>query len=146
MQSIIVVVLVGIAAGFAVGVQAPMASLISGRLGVLEGVFIVHLGGAIAALIPLLLVEGGGNLKGWRELPPYVLIAGFFGLVVISGISFTIPEIGATATIFLVLIGQLVIGALIDHFGWLDTEVRPFEFSRALGVAVMFFGVWLMVR
>lgn len=145
MQSIIVVVLVGIAAGFAVGVQAPMASLISGRLGMLEGVFIVHIGGAIAALIPL-LVFGGGNLKGWRELPPYVLIAGFFGLVVISGISFTIPRSGATVTIFLVLIGQLVIGALIDHFGWLDTDVRPFEFSRALGVAVMFFGVWLMVR
>jgi transporter family-2 protein len=145
MQSIFVVVLVGIVAGFAVGVQAPMASLISGRLGTLEGVFIVHLGGTIAAAIPLLAL-GGGNLKSWREVPPYMLIAGFFGLVVISGLSYTIPRSGATATIFLILIGQLVIGATIDHYGWLDTDVRPFEFTRALGVVVMFVGVWLMLR
>jgi transporter family-2 protein len=145
MQSIFVVVLVGIVAGFAVGVQAPMASLISGRLGTLEGVFIVHLGGAIAAAIPLLMLRGG-NLKSWREVPPYVLIAGFFGLVAISGLSYTIPRSGATATIFLILIGQLVIGATIDHYGWLGTDVRPFEFTRALGVVVMFVGVWLMLR
>jgi transporter family-2 protein len=145
MQSILVLLLVGMMAGFAVGVQAPMASLISGRLGILEGVFLVHLGGVVAAAIPL-MVLGGGNLKGWRELPPYVLLAGFLGLVVISGISFTIPRGGATATIFLVLIGQLIIGGVIDHFGWLDTEVRPFELSRVLGIAVMFLGVWLVVR
>jgi transporter family-2 protein len=122
-----------------------MASLVSGRLGTLEGVFIVHLGGMVAAAIPL-LVLGGGNLKSWREVPTYALFAGFLGLVVISSISFTIPRSGATTTIFLVLIGQLIIGAVIDHYGWLDTDVRPFEPSRALGIAVMFFGVWLMVR
>lgn len=61
MQSLIVIILIGLAGGVAVGLQAPLSSMISQRLGVLESVFIVHLGGAFAALIPL-LIYGGGKL------------------------------------------------------------------------------------
>ena len=145
MQTFALVMLVGILTGFVVSFQAPMASLISGRLGTLESVFIVHMGGAIAAAIPLLFLRGG-NLSHWREVPPVTLFAGIMGLVVIGGISYIIPRTGATATIFVILIGQLIMSAIIDNYGWVGTDVRPFEMTRVLGVAVMFFGVWLMVR
>ena len=57
MQSIVVIILVGLVGGMAVGLQAPMSSMISQRLGVLESIFIIHLGGAIAVLIPCCSLE-----------------------------------------------------------------------------------------
>ena len=49
MESILLIILIGLAGGVAVGLQSPLASMLSQRLGVLESIFIVHLGGALAA-------------------------------------------------------------------------------------------------
>ena len=59
MQIIVLVILVGLAGGIAVGFQGPLVSIISQRTGMLESVFIVHLGGTVATLIPLLIQRGG---------------------------------------------------------------------------------------
>ena len=53
MEPVILIILIGLAGGAAVGLQSPLASMISQRLGIFESVFIVHLGGAIVAIVPL---------------------------------------------------------------------------------------------
>jgi transporter family-2 protein len=54
--------------------------------------------------------------------------------------------LGVTATVVLIVTGQLVTGLLVDHFGLLDTAIRPLDLSRIIGVAVLFAGVYLIVR
>ena len=46
MQALIPVVLIGLISGVAVGLQSPLASMITQRLGMLESIFIIHIGGA----------------------------------------------------------------------------------------------------
>lgn len=145
MQAILFVLLVGLIGGVAIGFQGPLSSLISQRLGMIESVFIIHLGGALVALVPLLFMRGG-RLGSWQQLPWYALGAGAFGLVLISAISYTIPRLGAATTITLVVAGQLIVALLLDHFGLLGMAVRPFQLSRLVGIAVVFAGVWLLVR
>jgi transporter family-2 protein len=145
MQVLILLVIIGLSGGVAVGLQSPLANLISVRPGVLESVFIVHLGGTIAAGIPLLVMTGG-KLGDFRHLPWYALGAGILGLIVVSAISYTIPRLGLTTTVVLVVAGQLLVGLLIDHYGLLGTAIRPIDLSRLLGIVVVFLGVWLIVR
>ena len=145
MQSIIVIILIGLVGGVAVGIQAPLSSMISQRLGVMESVFIVHVGGAIAALIPL-LYYGGGKLGNWRNVPWYALCAGVFGLVVIFSMSYMIPRIGIATALIILLAGQLFIGTVLDHFGLLDAAARPLDLTRVFGLAVVLVGVWLSVK
>jgi len=145
MQTVLFVVIIGLIGGVAVGFQGPLTSLMSQRLGVMESVFVVHFGGAVAAGIPLLMMRGG-NLAAWRGVPWYALGAGVFGLVVLSAISYTIPRLGVTATIILIVAGQMVIGLILDQFGLLGTEVRPVNLSRLLGTAALLLGIWLIVR
>jgi transporter family-2 protein len=145
MQTLLLAVIVGLLGGVAVGLQGPLASLMSQQVGTLGSVFIIHLGGAVMAGL-LLLVMGGGNLGAWRSVPWYVLGAGVFGLVVLSAVSYTIPRIGAATTVTLIVVAQLVLSTLLDHFGLLGTSVRLIDPSRMLGVAVLFLGTWLMVR
>ncbi len=145
MQNIILLLITGLIGGIAVGFQAPLASLMSQRIGIIESVFIVHLGGAIVAGAPLLLL-GGGHLGLWHSVPGYALAAGALGLVVIGAISFTIPPLGVAATIILVVVGQLMIGTVLDHFGLLGAAIRPLDFTRLLGIAILLLGTWLVVR
>jgi len=145
METIFLIILIGLAGGVAVGLQSPMASMITQRLGLFESVFIVHIGGAVIALIPL-LIYGGGKLSQWRSVPWYVLGAGVFGVVVIAAISFTIPRVGVAAAITTVVAGQILAGALIDQFGLLEAHLRPMDLTRAIGLVVVLFGVWLTVK
>ncbi|HUG34508.1 MAG TPA: DMT family transporter [Anaerolineales bacterium] len=145
MEAILLIILFGLAGGIAVGLQSPLASLISQRLGVFESVFIVHIGGAIIALIPLLFF-GGGKLSHWRSVPWYALGAGVFGLVVIASISYMIPRVGVAAAITTIVAGQLLVSTVLDHFGMLGAAVRSFDATRVLGMAVVLAGVWITVK
>lgn len=117
----------------------------SQRLGVFESIFIVHIGGALAALIPL-VIYGGGKLAQWRSVPWYALGAGIFGLVVIGAVSYLIPRIGVAASITTIVAGQLLVGTLLDHFGLLGAAERSLDPTRILGLAVVLVGVWLTVK
>jgi transporter family-2 protein len=145
MESIILIILIGLAGGVAVGLQSPLASMMSQRLGVFESIFIVHIGGALAALLPLLFI-GGGKLGNWRSVPWYTLGAGIFGLVVIGAISYMIPRVGIAASIIILVAGQLLVGTILDHFGLLGAAQRSLDVTRAVGLAVVLLGVWLTVK
>ena len=145
MEAILLILLVGLAGGVAVGLQSPMASMITQRLGMFESVFIVHVGGALFALIPLLFY-GGGKLAQWRSVPWYALGAGIFGLIVIGAISYMIPRIGVAGAITTIVAGQLMVSVVLDHFGLLGAMSRPLDPTRIIGLAVVLVGVWLTVK
>ena len=145
MQILIPVILVGLLSGVAVGVQSPLASMITQRLGMFESIFIIHIGGTLVVLIPLVVLRGG-NLGNWRSLPWYALVAGTMGLIVVGGVSFMIPRIGVAASITLIIAGQLVISSVLDHYGFLGVHIRPMDWQRALGLLIVFVGALLTVR
>ena len=144
MQPIFLIILVGLLGGMAIGVQSPMSSIISQRLGMMESVFIIHAGGAIAALIPLLIF--GSKLGEWRSVPWYTLVAGAFGLIVISAMGYMIPRIGAAGALITLLAGQISVASLLDHFGLLGMTPRAIDLQRVIGFGVVMLGVWLTVK
>ena len=145
METTLIIILIGLAGGMAVGLQAPLSSILTQRLGVMESIFIVHFGGALAALIPL-VIYGGGKLGGWRSVPWYALLAGVLGLMVIFSMTSMIPRVGVATALIILLAGQLFIGTILDHFGWLGAAQRPLDLTRSLGLAVVLAGVWLSVK
>jgi bacterial/archaeal transporter family-2 protein len=144
MDTLILIILVGLAGGIAVGLQSPMASMITQRLGIFESVFIVHLGGALVALIPMLIY--GSKLEQWRSVPWYTLGAGIFGLIVIAAISYMIPRVGVAASIITVVAGQLLVGTILDQYGLLGAAIKPLDVTRVIGLGVVLVGVWLTVK
>jgi len=122
-----------------------MSSMLTERVGLMESIFIVHIGGALMIGVPLVM-RGGGSLGDWHRVPWYALLAGGFGLVIIAAISFTIPRIGVAATVTLVVAGQLVVSTALDHFALLGAHERHLDLPRAIGLVLLFAGVWLIVQ
>jgi len=146
MQAVIILMVIGIVSGAAIGFQGPLASIIAHKLGILESVFIIHLGGTLVALVPLLLIQKGGKLDQWRQLPWYVFLGGACGLIVLAAISYLIPRIGVTPAMMLIILGQVVVGAILDHYGLLGAAVRHFSFPKLAGIVTMLLGAWLTIR
>ncbi|HSK91364.1 MAG TPA: DMT family transporter [Euzebyales bacterium] len=144
-MAILLIVLVAAAGGFAVALQAQLASSIETRLGTLEAVFLTYgVGGLLAAL--LMLAARGGNLSAWREVPAYAYGAGVFGLVIVGAISWTVSRLGVVRGLLLITAAQFLLSAAIDQFGWFGAEVRTFDLPRAAGVALLLIGSWLVLR
>ncbi len=140
-----VIIIVVIAGGAAVTLQAQLAAVVEGQLGTLEAVFLTYgVGGLVSGL--LVLLARGGNLPRWRELPPHVLLAGVFGLVIVGAISFTVARLGVVRGLLLITVAQFVVAAVIDHFGLLGAEVQPLTLQKAAGVALLLGGAWIVLR
>jgi transporter family-2 protein len=145
MTNLALVVIVGLLGGMAIGLQAPLASTISQRLGWLEGVFIVHLGGLLGVAVPLLFM-GGGRLGQWPTVPPVALLGGLLGVVVIGSTVYMVPRIGVAAAVTLIITGQLFMAATIDHFGAFGVDAKPVTVARLTGLGLVLLGAWWTLR
>src|SRR5512137_2042585 len=123
MLSLLFTVLVGVLGGVAVGMQGPIAAQMGQRVGSAASSFVVHVSGAFLSGA-LLLLRGGENIQNWRSLSWYMLGSGLFGVVLYLTINHTMPRLGATTALALIIVGQLAMGVLIDHFGLFGTAVR----------------------
>ncbi len=138
-------ILIGLIGGFAVGTQGPIAGAMSQRVGGTASSLVVHVSGAILSGL-LLAARGGEMIQNWRTLPWYMLGSGVFGVVLYLTLSHTLPRLGATTAVMLIIVGQLLMGLLIDHFGWFGLSVRPIETVRIVAAILLLAGGYLMVR
>ncbi len=145
MSSLPIIVVIGLIGGMAIAMQAPLAALIGKQLGIFESVFIVHLGGLIA-VAALLLFMGGGRLNEWQSVPLYAWTAGVFGVIAVGSTAFMIPRIGVATAITLIIAGQLIVAALIDHFGLVGVTTKALTLERVAGLGLVLIGAWWAVR
>lgn len=141
----LITILIGVLGGISVGIQSPIVNIIGQRLGGISSSLIVHLTGTVFSVL-LLMLYRGENIQDWRSLPWWTYGVGAFGLVVLLTINHTIPRIGATAAVALIIVGQLVAGTLVDHFGWFGLPVQPVSLTRLLGIGLLVVGGVLISR
>jgi bacterial/archaeal transporter family-2 protein len=141
----VLLLVIGLLGGVAVGLQSPIAGAMSARVGGAASSFIVHLSGAIISGL-LLLLRGGENITQWRTLSWYMLGSGAFGVVLYLTLSYTLPRAGATIAVLCIIVGQLVTGIAIDTFGLFGVVPRPLDGVRLLGLAMVLGGTYLIVR
>jgi transporter family-2 protein len=139
------VILIGLIGGAAVGTQSPIAGTMGQRVGGVAGSFIIHLSGAVFSGL-FLFLRGGEKIRDWAALPWYMLSAGIFGLILYLTISVTLPRLGSTMMVALIIVGQLLVGAVIDHFGLLGVATRHIDLPRVIGLALLVLGAYLVAK
>jgi len=117
----------------------------SAKLGPMATSLIIHLGGALVSAV-LLIFMGGINLREVDQLPKPLLLAGVCGVVLYLTLAFTLPKVGATVSIALLILAQLTIGLIVDHFGWFGMPQHSMNLARVAGVALLVAGSWLVTQ
>ncbi len=145
MLEIIVTAIVGVIGGLSVGMQGAIAGAMSERVGGTASSFIIHVSGAFLSGL-LLFARGGEHIQNWQSLPWYMLGAGVFGVILYLTLGQTLPRLGATPALMLIIIGQLSMGMLIDQFGWFGVPVHTVDLTRGLAACLLLAGGYLILR
>jgi transporter family-2 protein len=135
-------------AGLAGSIQVAVMGRFGERIGSYEAIAANLLFSTLIATTILLLLRQ--SLAGFGEAlhSPwwYWVGGGGMGVVVVFTITVVTPQIGATATIGLLIAGQLAMGVLIDRYGWFGVEQVPLNWPRIVGVLLLAVGALLALR
>lgn len=131
-------------AGLAGSVQVAVMGRFGSRIGVLEALSFSTVVQLVFAVALLLVARGGiGGLSHAGRTPAWMWIGGLMGLTVVTAITFAQPRIGATATIGILIAGQLVMGAVIDKYGLFGVDRIAISAPRAAGIVLLGIGAGL---
>ncbi|MGE5552038.1 MAG: DMT family transporter [Bacteroidota bacterium] len=139
--------LLAAAAGALMAVQGTLNSLLSKTIGLPRATFVVHLSGtAVAALLLLIPWRSEGSFARLGEAPWYAFLGGPIGVAIVFFVAAGIRRVGAGLATTSIIVAQLLTAYLIDHCGLFGVERLPFGALKALGIALMAAGGWLLLR
>lgn len=144
MHPVLLLIVLGVLGGIAVGLQGPIAGAMGQRVGGAAGSLVIHLSGTVFSAA-LLLARGGERIQNWRQISWYMWGAGLFGVVLYLTLSATFPRLGSMMSLICIIVGQLFAGMVLDHFGFLGVA-RPIDLGRILGVCAVLVGAYLIYR
>ena len=108
---------------------------------------------AVAFSVAVALIGGLAVLLVWERSfagvraalhePAWLWIGGLMSLFIVIAITVGPPRIGVTATIGIVIAGNLVSAALIDRYGFFGQDVIPIDRWRLFGLLLLAAGAAL---
>ncbi|MCH5175440.1 MAG: DMT family transporter [Prevotellaceae bacterium] len=103
--------------------------------------------GTIYLAIVVAMQEGsfGIGAETFRELPWWAWLGGVCGLYGLTVNIIIFPKLGSVQTALMPMLGQMTMGMLIDHFGWLRSTTYPLTFIRIAALAIILAGVCMVV-
>jgi bacterial/archaeal transporter family-2 protein len=134
--------------GLAIGTQSTLSSRIGTIIGSLRtGVLMNFIGGGLAGILFIILMFI--NTKNFVKTPPQawllLVIAGGLGIVIISGVSFSLQRAGVAAGLATIILGQMVVSLIADAHGWGGAAPIPVTLPRIIGLLFLAIGVFFLL-
>lgn len=103
---------------------------------------------AVAFLSSVVLVFVTGHklptMAKLAEVPAWLFIAGVVSALMIFGSSYLVPRIGTGALFVLLVAGQIIIGAVINHYGLLGVPEQSISTVKLSGTVLVLAGAVLV--
>jgi bacterial/archaeal transporter family-2 protein len=85
------------------------------------------------------------GLTGWdpafftklKEVPVWLLTAGVMGGLLVFGIAWAMPQLGASTAFVIMIAGQVISGMVFSHFGLLGSPVEPISLVKVGGAILL---------
>ena len=121
-----------------VGGLMPIQGSINAQMGQilghpLRGTLMNFATGGILLVILLVLWAGMPAKNDLLKAPWYLYSGGIMGVVFVTAMLTFIPELG-----------QLIVSAIVDHYGWFMVPVHSLSISRAFGIGLLVLGLYLI--
>lgn len=108
----------------------------------LQAGFVSFSVGTVAIAIACLFLKIG--LPSFAQIstaPKVLLIGGLLGAVFILMNIYFVPKVGVATVVLSVLMGQVLMSLLVDHFGWFGIPQQIINMKRLLGASLVIVGV-----
>ena len=134
-------------AGLGGAVQAAVMGELGSRVGIVPAIAFAVLVSLTCALAALLAWERSfAGVRAALHEPVWLWLGGVMSVFIVFAITVGPPRIGVTATIAIVIAGNLVSAAVIDRFGLFGVERVGLAWPRVLGIVVLALGAALTLK
>jgi bacterial/archaeal transporter family-2 protein len=131
-------------AGLAGSVQAAVMGELGERIGIVPAVAFSVIVALLLGIAALLVWERSfSGVRAALHEPAWLWIGGLMSIFIVFAITVGPPRIGVTATIGIVIAGNLVSAAMIDRYGLFGQDVIPIDRWRLLGLLLLAVGAAL---
>jgi transporter family-2 protein len=131
-------------AGLAGPVQAAVMGELGERVGIVSALALSALVTVVVALSALAIVRQGIS-EAVRQ-PAWLWTGGAISAFIVIAVTVAPPRIGTTATIGVIIAGNLAMAAAIDRFGLLGQERIGLGWPRLLGIGLLAAGAALSLH
>lgn len=128
--------------GVLIAIMVAFNGLLDNQVGTYLATLIIHVVGLITIIFILIFKKEKFSIK--EKLPRYLFSAGAIGVFVVSFNNICFNNLGASLTLSLGIIGQLVVSCIVDHFGLLGMKIYKFKKKKLIGFAIIFIGIVVM--
>ncbi|UQC71501.1 EamA-like transporter family protein [Lelliottia sp. AC1] len=141
----LVLILIVIAGGMGLSVEAGLLGPLGGEVGDLWATFSVFGVGAALTFL-LMLFFSPRNSPSFFAQPSWNLLGGVLGPVYVIILTIATPAIGIAMTMIGILAGQVSKSLIIDHFGLLGTPHRKIDIKRIIALIFIVLALVLVAR
>jgi transporter family-2 protein len=141
----LVLILIVIAGGMGLSVEAGLLGPLGGKVGDLWATFSVFGVGAALTFL-LMLFFSPRNSPSFFAQPSWNLLGGVLGPVYVIILTIATPAIGIAMTMIGILAGQVSKSLIIDHFGLLGTPHRKIDNKRIIALIFIVLALVLVAR
>lgn len=140
-------VVLAVAAGLAGSIQVAVMGRFGDRVGTLEALaFSTAVTAAITFAALLVVRHRVDGFASAARQPAWLWIGGVMGAFIVFTITVAGPRIGTTATVALLIAGQLAMGAVIDRYGLFGLDRIGLHWPRVLGIVLLAAGAALSLK
>ncbi|MCY1698774.1 DMT family transporter [Lelliottia sp. SL45] len=141
----LVLILIVIAGGMGLSVEAGLLGPLGGEVGDLWATFSVFGVGAALTFL-LMLFFSPRNSPTFFSQPSWNLLGGVLGPVYVIILTIATPAIGIAMTMIGILAGQVSKSLIIDHYGLLGTPHRKIDNKRIIALIFIVLALVLVAR
>jgi transporter family-2 protein len=139
--------------GFVFGFAPPIQTAINSALGQqihssVMAALVSFTIGTILLFILTLIFNRSLKMTSHNEfqgkIKPWYFIGGILGVIFVTSNIILMPHLGAAVTTIVAMLGQMLMGVIIDHFGLLGTTVNKITLRKVAGVIAIMIGIILL--
>ncbi|MGD8191352.1 DMT family transporter [Brevibacillus ginsengisoli] len=137
--------LLALVGGVAISTQASINGGLGRKIGAIEASLVSFAIGTLALLF-ITIFLGKGNLSSIGSIPKWQLTGGILGAFYVVVMVLAVPQVGVTTTVASVIAGQIIMSAIVDHYGLFGAKQIPFDLRRLAALILMFGSLYLFFK
>ena len=79
-----------------------------------------------------------------RDYPWWMWTGGLCGAIIVLGNAWLVAHVGVGVFLMALLVGQLALSMLMEHYGWLGAPRKPITWPKIIGILLMLAGIALI--
>lgn len=138
--------LIAAISGVAMAIQGTLNSALSQKTSLLSATLLVHIIGTLVALLTVIVWRVPLFKHHWFSVPWYLYLGGVLSVIIVGLVAVSIPKVGVCNATTAIIIGQVGMAVLIDHFGLFGVERLHWNGWQLLGIGLFAAGAKLLFR